>query len=124
MAAPEDNHLLETLKVVMTPIHPAGWPFITIFIIVTAIATLIEGALFWPFLIVTAWCVYFFRDPPRTSPIREGLIVSPGDGMVQKIVKVVPPAELELGTQELTRISIFLNVFNVHVNRIPIGGSI
>jgi phosphatidylserine decarboxylase len=124
MAAPEDNHLLETLKVVMTPIHPAGWPFITIFVVATFILFLILPALLWPGIILTAWCVYFFRDPPRTSPIREGLIVSPGDGMVQKIVKVIPPAELEMGTQELTRISIFLNVFNVHVNRIPIGGSI
>lgn len=119
-----DNHLLETIKSVMVPIHPAGHIFIAIFAVATLILSQIAGWLLWPCIILTAWCVYFFRDPARVSPIREGLMVSPGDGVVQKIVKVIPPEELELGSEERTRISIFLNVFNVHVNRIPIAGSI
>ena len=121
---PEDNHLLETIKSVCVPIHPAGWMFIAIFAIVSLGLSLLSSFLAWLGIIATGWCVYFFRDPNRVTPLREGLIVSPADGVVQKICKCVPPAELELGSSERTRISIFLNVFNVHVNRIPIEGSI
>ena len=120
----QDNHLLETIKSVIVPIHPAGWMFIAIFAVATLILSLISGVFLYVGLIATAWCVYFFRDPVRVTPIREGLIVSPADGVVQKITRVVPPAELELGDAERVRVSIFLNVFNVHVNRIPIEGSI
>lgn len=120
----EDNHLLQTIQSVMVPIHAAGWPFIAIFAVATALLAMLSGTLGWIGLILTAWCVYFFRDPPRVTPTRAGLIVSPGDGVVQKIVRVVPPAELALGELELTRISIFLNVFDVHVNRMPIGGTV
>ncbi len=120
----EDNHLLETIKSVLVPIHAAGWPFIAIFAVGALLLSLISTSLGWVGLVLTAWCVYFFRDPPRVTPIREGLIVSPGDGVVQKIVSVVPPAELDMGTAERTRISIFLSVFDVHVNRIPVAGSI
>ena len=121
---PQDNHLLQTIKSIFVPIHPAGWMFIAIFAVVTALLGLFSGTLGWIGLILTAWCVYFFRDPERVTPLREGLIVSPGDGVVQKIVKVIPPAELELGLEERTRVSIFLNVFDVHVNRIPVEGSV
>lgn len=121
---PEDNHLLQTIKSVIVPIHPAGYPFIAIFAGVALVLALISSFLGWLGLIATAWCVYFFRNPQRVSPIREGLIVSPGDGVVQTITKLIPPAELDLGDSERTRISIFLNVFDVHVNRIPITGSI
>lgn len=120
----EDNHLLETIKSVFVPIHPAGWMFIAIFAIVSLALTLISTFFGWIGLILTAWCVYFFRNPDRVIPTREGLIVSPADGVVQKIVRCVPPAELELGMAERTRISIFLNVFNVHVNRVPVEGTI
>lgn len=121
---PEDNHLLQTIKSVFVPIHPAGYPFIAIFAGVALVLALVSSSLGWIGLIATAWCVYFFRNPQRVSPIREGLIVSPADGVVQTITKVIPPAELDLGSAEHTRISIFLNVFDVHVNRIPITGSI
>jgi len=120
----QDNHLLETIKSVFVPVHPAGWMFIVIFAAVSIILTMIWSPFGWIGLIVTGWCVYFFRDPSRVTPMREGLIVSPADGLVQKIVKCVPPAELELGESERMRISIFLNVFDVHVNRIPMEGSI
>jgi phosphatidylserine decarboxylase len=120
----QDNHLLETIKAVLVPVHAAGWMFIAIFAIVSVILTMLWAPFGWIGLIATAWCVYFFRDPNRVTPIREGLIVSPADGVVQKIVKCPPPAELDMGIGERTRISIFLNVFDVHVNRIPMEGSI
>jgi phosphatidylserine decarboxylase len=121
---PQDNHLLESIKSVFVPIHPAGWMFIAIFAVVALILALLSSFLGWLGLIATVWCVYFFRNPYRVTPMREGLVVSPGDGVIQSITKVVPPAELELGGAERTRISIFLSVFDVHVNRIPITGSI
>ncbi|MGE0754135.1 MAG: phosphatidylserine decarboxylase [Alphaproteobacteria bacterium] len=121
---PQDNHLLETIKSIFVPIHPAGWPFITIFAVISLVLALIWSGFAVIGIIATAWCVYFFRDPPRITPLREGLIVSPADGVVQSITSCIPPTELELGTQLRTRISIFLNVFNVHVNRIPIEGSV
>lgn len=121
---PEDNHLLETIKSVITPVHPAGWMFIAIFAVASLGLSIVWTPFGWLGLIATAWCVYFFRDPDRVTPMREGLVVSPADGVVQKIVTCVPPAELDLGTEERTRISIFLNVFDVHVNRIPIEGSV
>lgn len=120
----QDNHLLETIKSVFVPIHPAGWMFIAIFAVVAIFLAMLSSALGWIGLIATAWCAYFFRNPPRVTPIRERLVVSPADGVVQTIIKCVPPAELELGSAERIRISIFLNVFNVHVNRIPIEGSV
>jgi phosphatidylserine decarboxylase len=120
----QDNHLLETIKSVFVPIHQAGWMFIAIFAFVSMLLTLLWPPLGWAGAVATLWCIYFFRDPYRITPIREGLIVSPADGVVQKIVKCSPPAELDLGPADRTRISIFLNVFDVHVNRTPIEGSV
>ena len=120
----QDNHLLETIKSVLVPVHPAGWMFIAIFAIVSLGISMVWSGFAWIGLIATAWCVYFFRDPDRVTPLREGLIVSPADGVIQKIVTCVPPAELQLGNEPRTRISVFLNVFDVHVNRTPIEGSV
>ncbi len=75
-------------------------------------------------LILTIWCAYFFRDPERVTPVKEGLVVSPADGVVQSVTEAVPPGELDLGDAPRTRVSIFMNVFDVHVNRIPIDGTI
>ena len=112
------------LKVVLVPINRAGYPFIAIFAAV-AIALYIWwtpagvlGAL------LTAWCVYFFRDPDRITPVGEDLVISPADGVVQSIVKAVPPPELNMGSEPRTRIAVFMNVFNVHVNRSPMSGII
>ena len=120
----EDNHLLETIKSVLVPIHPAGWRFIAIFAGGALIVSMFSSFLGWLGAILTLWCVYFFRDPPRVTPMKPGLVVSPGDGVVQKIVRAAPPAELNMGSGEMTRISIFLNVFDVHVNRIPVEGTV
>ena len=108
----------------LVPIHPAGWPFIAIFFALAVILGFLWTPLFWIGLIATAWCVYFFRDPPRQTPTRPGLMVSPADGLVIFVGPATPPAELGLGEAPRTRISIFLNVFDVHVNRIPIEGTV
>ncbi len=112
------------LKTVLVPIHRAGWPFIAAF----AGAAVV---LWWIFLplglagaVLTAWCVYFFRDPDRVTPIRDGLIVSPADGVVQRIDQAPLPEELGMGPEPRNRIAIFMNVFNVHVNRVPVSGTV
>ena len=116
----QDETLFDTIRKTIPPLHPEGWKFVAIFALGTLlICKIITPLFFWPGVILTVWCAYFFRDPIRTVPTRAGLLVSPADGLVQKIVKVVPPQALQLGEAPRTRISIFLNVFDVHVNRMP-----
>ena len=114
--------MLPTFNKLLNFFHRAGWPFIGIFAGVTFVTSLISGPLFVLCAILTAWCLYFFRDPARTVPTRAGLVVSPADGRVIAIKTVTPDADLGLGSEPLTRISIFLNVFDVHVNRMPADG--
>jgi phosphatidylserine decarboxylase len=78
----------------------------------------------WLGAMATIWCVYFFRDPDRVTPVREGIVVSPADGRVSLITNVVPPKDLELGERPLPRVSIFMSVFDCHVNRSPVTGRI
>ena len=104
--------------------HPAGWPFMAVFVGVTLLLSFIGGKSLFVGFILTAWCFYFFRDPTRVTPTRPGLIISPADGKVIAIKEVVPDAEFGLGDAPCTRISIFLNVFDVHVNRVPADGVI
>jgi len=107
------------------PINDDGWRFVGIFAAIAFVFALTGQAwLFWPMMGLTAWCIYFFRDPPRGVPQEDGLLVAPADGLVQMIVPAVPPAELGLGSEPLTRVSIFLSVFDVHINRIPCAGTI
>jgi phosphatidylserine decarboxylase len=106
------------------PIHREGVPFIAIFIAVNACLfwlSVILGALFLP---LTLWCVAFFRDPERTPPPGEHLVISPADGVLLPVVEATPPEELELGSEPRKRLSIFMNVFDVHVNRMPVSGEI
>ncbi|MEE9316885.1 MAG: phosphatidylserine decarboxylase [Rhodospirillales bacterium] len=115
---------LGSLKTLFVPIHRAGWPFIALFAVAALVLGTFStalGAIGW---VLTVWCVYFFRDPDRVTPVRDGLIISPADGTVQKIDDAPPPAELEMGDKPRSRIAIFMNVFDVHVNRVPIGGTI
>jgi phosphatidylserine decarboxylase len=104
--------------------HPAGWPFMALAVGITFFLSFIGIASFFVGLVITVWCFYFFRNPERVTPVRSGLLVSPADGKVIAIEDVVPDAEFGLGDLPLTRISIFLSVFNVHVNRIPADGKI
>jgi phosphatidylserine decarboxylase len=115
---------MSMIATVIKPIHREGYRFIGIFAAVTAVLFLIAAPLGWIGVGLTVWCYYFFRDPDRTTPVREGLVVSPADGVVQMIETAVPPAELGLGAVPLTRISVFMNVFNCHVNRAPIAGKV
>ena len=108
----------------LMPIHRAGWPFIIIFGLTTIFLFSIHELLGLLGIVLTFWCAYFFRDPERVTPTQEGLVISPADGMVQLIEMAKPPNELEMGIDMRWRISIFMNVFNVHVNRIPISGTI
>lgn len=107
------------------PILDDGWRFIAGFAFVTFLAALTGVAwLFWPLLVLTLWSIYFFRDPPRSVPLEDGLLLAPADGLVQLVTRAVPPAELGLGSEPLTRVSIFLSVFDVHINRAPCAGTV
>lgn len=112
------------LKSVYAPIHCDGWKFVGIFALITVILYCIAPALGCIGLVLTCWCYYFFRSPRRTTPLRDGLITSPADGMVCLIQQVRAPVEYEMGENEMTRVSIFLNVFDVHVQRIPFAGKV
>lgn len=107
----------------LKPMHREGIKFVSFFAIVTALLFWLSHILGWVGVVLTIWCYYFFRDPKRTTPTREGLIVSPADGVVSLIEKAVPPVELGMSEDALTRVSVFMNVFNCHVNRAPIAGS-
>lgn len=110
------------MKSVLVPINPAGWPFIGIFAGVTLLLWWGDEWLGMIGVVLTLWCAYFFRDPERTTPTREGLIISPADGVVQLIDKAPPPPELDMGDKPRNRVCVFMNVFNVHVNRAPVDG--
>jgi phosphatidylserine decarboxylase len=116
--------VVDSVKSLCVPIHKEGY----IFIAISAFLGVVLGYLWSPFgwigLIITLWVCYFFRDPVRYTPQREGLVISPADGHVSHIVTAPPPMELGLGTDPMTRISVFMNVFDCHVNRAPVPGKI
>lgn len=115
---------MSVLSAVVKPIHPEGRRFILAFAVATVLLWWLWEPLGLVGVVLTIWCCYFFRDPPRVTPVREGLVVSPADGLVSMIVPAVPPAELGLGEAPLTRVSVFMNVFDCHVNRTPIAGRV
>ncbi|MDH5797422.1 MAG: phosphatidylserine decarboxylase [Paracoccaceae bacterium] len=106
------------------PMHPEGNKFVAIFAFITLALFLLWEPLGWIGVGLTVWCYYFFRDPERVTPDRPGVIVSPADGIVSLIEPAVPPAELGMADKALTRVSVFMNVFNCHVNRVPVAGEI
>lgn len=106
------------------PMHPEGIKFVTIFAGFTLGLFLLSWYLGWIGIGLTIWCYYFFRDPERVTPTRPGVIVSPADGIVSLIEPAVPPTELGMAAAALTRVSVFMNVFNCHVNRLPMTGEI
>jgi phosphatidylserine decarboxylase len=105
-------------------IHREGYSFIALFAAVNLLAFLFATWLGWLLLPITIWCVAFFRDPERKTPQEPGLIICPADGKLLPIVDAVPPAELGMGEMARPRLSIFMNVFNVHVNRNPVTGNV
>jgi phosphatidylserine decarboxylase len=112
------------LKTTLVPINRAGWLIIGLFAAATVLIAKLAEPFVWIGVVLTAWCVYFFRDPDRVTPTREGLIVAAADGVVQTVDTSVPPAELNMGDEARPRVGIFMNVFDVHVNRIPCSGTI
>lgn len=116
--------LVDSVKNTLVPIHKEGYPFILAFVVGSFILGWIADPLFWIGMVLTVWCAYFFRDPERVTPISPELVISPADGRVSGISRTVPPAELGLGDGEMLRISVFMNVFNCHVNRAPMDGQI
>lgn len=119
------TNFIEAVKMASFPIHKEGYKFILIFALVTIFLSLLSDGLGLVGLVATLWCIFFFRDPDRVTPKVDNVLVSPADGVVTQIEKdVLPPVELELKNKKFTKISIFLNVFNVHVNRVPAEGKI
>ncbi|MGY8677213.1 phosphatidylserine decarboxylase [Bradyrhizobium sp. UFLA05-153] len=116
--------ILDSIQRQIPPIHKEGYPFIGIFALVSLLLFWLWSPLGWIGTVLTVWCALFFRDPVRVTPVREGLVVSPADGRVSMITMALPPAELGLGDRPLPRVSIFMSVFNCHVNRAPIAGRI
>ncbi len=115
---------MRMIDTVIKPMHPEGWKFVPVFAAVTLVLFWIWDPLGWLGLGLTIWCYYFFRDPKRSVPENAGLLVSPADGVVSLIERAVPPAELGFGPEPLVRVSVFMSVFNCHVNRAPIAGRI
>jgi phosphatidylserine decarboxylase len=117
--------IIDSITSSIAPVHREGWRFVAIFAAVTLLLFWLGVPILpWVGVVLTLWCAYFFRDPERVTPQGQSLVISPADGVVSHIVDVVPPPELDLPRERHTRISVFMNVFDVHVNRSPLAGRI
>jgi phosphatidylserine decarboxylase len=116
--------IVASVRSQLVPINREGFPFVGGFALASLILFWIWSPLGWIGTLLTLWCVYFFRDPGRVTPVREGLVVAPADGRVSKIIHAMPPKELDFGERPLPRVSIFMSVFDCHVNRSPVAGRI
>ena len=117
--------IIQSVTTSFVPVHREGWRFIAIFAAITLLFFWFGfQPIGWLGIVLTLWCTYFFRDPERVTPLADGLVISPADGRVSAIENVIPPPELDLPREMMTRISIFMNVFDVHVNRSPIAARI
>jgi phosphatidylserine decarboxylase len=116
--------IINSIRSQLSPIHPQGYPFIGGFAVAAVVLFWLWHPLGFLGAIATAWCIYFFRDPPRITPLREGLVVAPADGRISRISQAVAPPELGFGSETFLRISIFMSVFDCHINRSPVAGRI
>jgi phosphatidylserine decarboxylase len=116
--------VIKSIRDQLAPIHPQGYPFIGAFALATLILWWLFPPLGWIAFVATLWCVYFFRDPARVTPIRSDLVVAPADGRVCFVGLAPPPPDLGLGAAPLMKLSIFMNVFDCHVNRAPVEGRV
>jgi phosphatidylserine decarboxylase len=112
------------LRRFLAPLHPDGFKFVAAGVVATLLLFLLWAPAGWIGAIATLWMMYFFRDPWRVTPTRPGLLISPADGIVVSIAAATPPAELAMGDMAVVRIGVFLNIFDVHVTRAPIGGRV
>ena len=117
--------IIDSIRSGLVPVHREGWRFVAIF---GAVTLLLYWFGLWPLaaigVVLTAWCAYFFRDPQRVTPLGDHLVISPADGQVSAIEKLTPPPELDLPREPMLRISVFMNVFDVHINRAPVSAKI
>ena len=109
---------------VLVPVHPAGWPFIFLFVLTSLLISYYWQPFILLGMLLCLWCIYFFRNPRRTTPVTDNLVISPADGRVLSTNVAKVPDNLDLPTGEWRRISIFMNVFDVHVNRAPVSGEV
>jgi phosphatidylserine decarboxylase len=116
--------IVASIRSQLVPVHREGYPFIGAFALASLILFLVWAPLGWIGTVLTVWCALFFRDPVRVTPVREGIVVAPADGRISQIGNAMPPKELDLGERPMTRVSIFMSVFNCHVNRSPVTGRI
>ncbi len=116
--------IVASIRKQITPIHPEGFLFVAGAVVLALVADWLLPRVGWVFWLLPIFVAYFFRDPKRMTPLREGLVVSPADGRVSFVGQAVPPPELGLGDQPMLMISIFLSVFDVHINRAPVSGRI
>jgi phosphatidylserine decarboxylase len=116
--------IVDSIRSQFAPINSEGYPFIAAFALASLVLFWLWSPLGWLGVVATLWCAYFFRDPPRVTPLREGVIVAPADGRVCRVGDAVPPPELGLSEQPLARVSIFMSVFDCHVNRSPASGRV
>ena len=116
--------VLASIRSQLVPIHHEGRPFIAAFAVATLVLFWVWSPLGWLAAVATLWCAYFFRDPERVTPVRDGIVVAPADGRVSRVTNAVPAPELGLGERPLSRVSIFMSVFDCHVNRSPVTGRI
>jgi phosphatidylserine decarboxylase len=117
-------NVFDSIRRQLTPIHPEGYVFIVAFAVGSLILHWVWEPLGWVGALLTLWCAYFFRDPIRVTPVDENLVVSPADGIVCSVGSYAPPPELGLGDSPMARVSIFMSVFDCHVNRTPVNGKI
>jgi phosphatidylserine decarboxylase len=118
------SDIIESIRRLFVPIHREGYPFIAIGAVLAVLIGHYVEPLGWILFVLTLWVCYFFRDPERVTPVRDGLVISPADGRVSQIVTTVPPPESGLPATPMTRVSVFMNVFDCHVNRSPVTGRI
>jgi phosphatidylserine decarboxylase len=116
--------VIASIRSQLVPVNREGYPFIGAFAFVSLCLFWLWPPLGWIGTVLTVWCALFFRDPPRVTPVRDGIVIAPADGRVSKIINAAPPPELNLGDRPMPRISIFMSVFNCHVNRSPVSGRI
>ncbi len=116
--------VIKSIRDQLAPIHPEGYPFLGGFALATLVLWWLFAPLGWIAFVATCWCAYFFRDPARVTPIRGDLVVAPADGRVCFVGAAPPPPDLGLGAMPMTKVSIFMSVFDCHVNRAPVEGRV
>jgi phosphatidylserine decarboxylase len=116
--------IYDSIRAQIVPITPEGYPFIGAFALASLVLFWLWTPLGWIGTLLTVWCALFFRDPPRVTPVRDGLVVAPADGRVSQITTTALPHELDLGATPMLRVSIFMSVFDCHINRSPVAGRV